>query len=185
MVDLTKILKLSEDIAVQIIKGTFVGPILIAVSPAGLMSLSILDPKMSRMDSEKKGASQAEEIADRAVDQILDYSSGRLRAFTLPLDFSLATNFQRKVLDVTAQIPFGEVLTYGGVAERIGKPKAARAVGGALGRNPIGIVVPCHRVVAHNGHLHGFSSHTGIQMKAKLLRHEGVQLQDDSVPLER
>ena len=124
-------------------------------------------------------------IADQALDQISAYVFGRLRAFTIPLDLRLATKFQKKVLDVTAHIPFGRVLTYGGVAERIGKPKAARAVGGALGRNPIGIVVPCHRVVAHNGHLHGFSSHDGIGMKAKLLRHEGVQVSMDKVPVDR
>ena len=185
MVDLEKIKALTEDFAVRIIPDIFVGPVLISVSSVGLMSLSIIPPETRNHFMEKTGSMQAEENVDLVTKQVNDYALGKLKKFSLPLDFSLATRFQQRVLYVTEKIPYGRVLTYGGVAERIGKPKAARAVGGALGRNPIGIVVPCHRVVAHNGHLHGFSSPDGIVMKAKLLRHEGLAVVDDRVVVDR
>lgn len=89
----------------------------------------------------------------------------------IPLDLHESTEFERRVYEATRHIPFGKVATYGQIAMAIGKPKAQRAVGNALGKNPIGIVVPCHRVVASNG-LGGYSG--GLEYKKKLLRHEGV-----------
>lgn len=89
----------------------------------------------------------------------------------LPVDLSGATEFERSVYEATRRIPFGKVATYGQVAKAIGKPNAQRAVGQALGKNPIGIVIPCHRVVASNG-LGGFTG--GLRGKRKLLRFEGV-----------
>lgn len=89
----------------------------------------------------------------------------------IPVDLRDATDFERSVYTATRRIPFGKVATYGQVAKAIGKPNAQRAVGQALGRNPIGIVIPCHRVVASNG-LGGFTG--GLHWKKKLLRFEGV-----------
>ena len=99
------------------------------------------------------------------------YFDRKLKKFTVPVDLEGVTDFQKKVLLVNKAIPFGKVLTYGVVDERISMPQAARAVGGALGRNPISIIIPCHRVVAHDGHLHGYSSPNGILTKALLLEH--------------
>lgn len=105
---------------------------------------------------------------------------GELRAFfrgertdlrDIPVDLGEATAFERAVYAATRRIPFGKVATYGQVAKAIGKPNAQRAVGQALGRNPIAIVIPCHRVVASNG-LGGFTG--GLHWKKKLLRFEGV-----------
>jgi methylated-DNA-[protein]-cysteine S-methyltransferase len=101
-----------------------------------------------------------------------EYFAGSRTAFDLPLDFALMKPFARKILAVTARIPFGVTSTYGEVAAEAGSPGAARAAGGALGSNPIPIVVPCHRVVARNGTLHGYTG--GLHRKQRLLELEGV-----------
>lgn len=89
----------------------------------------------------------------------------------IPVDLGDSTDFERLVYAATRRIPFGKVATYGQVARAIGKPNAQRAVGQALGKNPVAIVIPCHRVVASNG-LGGFTG--GLHWKKKLLRFEGV-----------
>ena len=88
------------------------------------------------------------------------------------LDLSNLTPFQRKVLEVVKIIPYGETRNYKWVAERIGNPKAARAVGQALKRNPYPVIIPCYRVIRSNGKLGGYSK--GIQKKRKLLKKEGA-----------
>ena len=95
------------------------------------------------------------------------YFAGEQADFPDELALSRATTFQRKVWEITRLIPYGETRTYGWVAERIGKPKAARAVGQALSRNPLPIIVPCHRVIASDGKLGGFTG--GLAMKRALL----------------
>lgn len=89
------------------------------------------------------------------------------------LDPGPATPFQRAVWDAADAIAFGQVRTYGWIADRIGCPSAARAVGSALGANPLPIIVPCHRVVCGNGSLGGFSAPGGVVLKRRLLEHEG------------
>lgn len=89
------------------------------------------------------------------------YFSGRLRAFPLALDWRLTGAFARRVLEYTATIPYGETSTYAEVAGAIGNPGAARAVGNALGSNPLPVVVPCHRVVRSDGGLGGYGGHPG------------------------
>ena len=105
--------------------------------------------------------------------QLRDYFRGELRKFDLPLDLRFATDFTRKVLDETRKIGYGKLLTYQDIASRIKKPQATRAVGNALGRNPIPIVIPCHRVIASGGGLGGFTG--GVDLKRKLLRTEGIE----------
>jgi methylated-DNA-[protein]-cysteine S-methyltransferase len=82
--------------------------------------------------------------------------------------------FQRAVLEATASVPFGHVDTYAGIARRIGKPKATRAVGNALGRNPIPVIVPCHRVIRSDASLGGYTG--GLNIKEHLLSLEGVRI---------
>jgi methylated-DNA-[protein]-cysteine S-methyltransferase len=104
-----------------------------------------------------------------------EYFEHRRTAFDLPIDWALVTPFGRRVLQATASIPFGEVSTYGRIAERAGNPKAARATGNALGSNPMPIVVPCHRVLHTGGR--GIGNYTGgVHRKEALLRLEGVLL---------
>lgn len=112
-------------------------------------------------------------LLERARDQLEAYFEGRLTRFDLPLS-PHGTAFQRKVWAAIADIPFGKVRTYGDLARDLGT--APRPLGGACGRNPIPIVIPCHRVLGMNGSLGGYSGMDGIETKEALLRHEGVPL---------
>ena len=101
--------------------------------------------------------------------QLSEYFAGRLKKFDVKLDLSALTPFQRQVLGRCARIDYGQTKTYGQLAREIDRPAAARAVGGALGRNPVPLVIPCHRVVAGNGSLGGFSAEQGVKLKRRLL----------------
>jgi methylated-DNA-[protein]-cysteine S-methyltransferase len=104
-------------------------------------------------------------------DQFAEYLQGNRTLFTFPIDF-LGTAFQISIWNALNEIPYGQTCSYSEIAERIQKPKAVRAVGTAIGANPILIVVPCHRVIGKNNTLTGYRS--GLEMKAKLLHLEGV-----------
>ncbi len=106
-----------------------------------------------------------------ALEELDAYFAGTLNRFTAPIDLRGVTDFTRRVLRATRAIPFGRLRSYGDVAQRIGSPGASRAVGGALGRNPIPIIVPCHRVIASGGRIGGFTG--GVATKRALLRIEG------------
>ena len=104
---------------------------------------------------------------DAVAHELDEYFAGRRRAFDLALDWSLCTPFARRVLGATRRIPYGQVATYGQVAERAGSPGGSRAAGNALGSNPMPIVVPCHRVVRTGGALGGYTG--GVERKELLL----------------
>jgi O-6-methylguanine DNA methyltransferase len=104
--------------------------------------------------------------------QLKDYARGRPVAFRVPLDLDAGTAFQRKVWRALQSIPRGQTRSYGWIARKIGHPRAARAVGMACGANPVPIVVPCHRVIASDGSLGGFSN--GLGWKKRLLTLETV-----------
>lgn len=104
--------------------------------------------------------------------QLRAYFAGELREFDIPLLLE-GTAFQKRVWKNLQNIPYGETISYGELAKRIGDPKAVRAVGAANGQNPIPIIVPCHRVIGSNGSLTGFGG--GIENKKKLLELEGGQ----------
>ncbi len=108
-------------------------------------------------------------VLKKAADQLRAYFAGEIQSFDLPLKAS-GTEFQRQVWRQLSLIPYGETLSYGEMARRVGDPNACRAVGAANGRNPISIVVPCHRVIGANGSLTGFGG--GIERKTKLLGFE-------------
>jgi methylated-DNA-[protein]-cysteine S-methyltransferase len=112
---------------------------------------------------------------DRVRRELDEYFAGTRKDFDLEVDLALAKPFARKILAATARIPFGATSTYGEIAAEAGSPGAARAAGGALGSNPIPIVVPCHRVLARNGTLHGYTG--GLHRKQHLLELEGVLTQ--------
>ncbi|QJE99276.1 methylated-DNA--[protein]-cysteine S-methyltransferase [Luteolibacter luteus] len=103
--------------------------------------------------------------------QLGDYFAGKLQRFTVKLDFTVGTDFQRSVWHALTTIPFGETRSYAQIAEQIGNPTAVRAVGAANGKNPISIIAPCHRVIGSNGKLTGFAG--GLEAKALLLGIEG------------
>lgn len=105
--------------------------------------------------------------------QFAQYLSGERRQFNLPLDLR-GTPFQQEVWQAVSEIPYGEIRSYGEVAARMGRPSACRATGAANGRNPLPLVIPCHRVVGSTGHLTGYGG--GLELKAWLLRLEGAEV---------
>lgn len=108
--------------------------------------------------------------------QVNEYLNGERKEFDLPLDLR-GTEFQKAVWRATTEIPFGKTCSYLDIARAIGNHQASRAVGGALNKNPVPIVVPCHRVIGKNGALVGFGG--GLPLKVEMLKLEGVQLQLD------
>jgi len=104
--------------------------------------------------------------------ELAGYSAGRVREFSVRVDLSGLPDFSRRVLERTRRIPFGETLTYGQLAAECGNVKACRAVGMVMARNPLPLVIPCHRVLAGDGSLGGFSG--GLDLKRKLLAHEAA-----------
>ena len=110
-----------------------------------------------------------------AVRALGEYLDGGRRSFDLPLDPGRLTPFRKRVYERLAEVPYGQVVSYLGIARALGVPGAARAVGQAVGANPLPIVIPCHRVVASHGELHGFGG--GLARKATLLRLEGIHVE--------
>ena len=126
-----------------------------------------------RLDGRRpEGRRDAKRVRDAAA-ELREYFAGRRREFTLELA-PVGTDFQLRVWRALAAIPYGTVRNYGDVARAIGKPGAARAVGQAVGSNPLPIVIPCHRVIASNGSIGGYSG--GLAVKHRLLAIENVVL---------
>ena len=111
-------------------------------------------------------------VLQQARAQLGEYFAGRRLSFDLPLDLSAGTGFQQAVWQALLAIPRGSTCSYGGLSAAIGKPTAVRAVGGAVGRNPLSIIVPCHRVVGADGALTGYAG--GLTRKTTLLQLEGA-----------
>jgi len=114
---------------------------------------------------------KANRITDCCKQQLKEYFQGKRKTFDVPLD-PQGTDFQKLVWQSLLKIPFGQTQTYLDIAKMVDRPKGAQAVGGANGRNPISIIVPCHRVVGTNGSLTGYAG--GIERKLWLLEHEGI-----------
>ncbi|EAR25096.1 methylated-DNA-protein-cysteine S-methyltransferase [marine actinobacterium PHSC20C1] len=112
-------------------------------------------------------------VLDEAARQLTEYFSGTRRSFELPLA-AVGTDFQRSVWHQLNQLPFGSAVSYADIGRATGRPTAGRAVGGAVGANPIPIIVPCHRVLASNQRITGYSGGDGIPTKVWLLDHEGI-----------
>jgi methylated-DNA-[protein]-cysteine S-methyltransferase len=123
------------------------------------------------------------------IQELRLYLQRQLSRFTIPIDWRfVAGDFQRRVLQLTSRISYGQVYTYGEIAKKLGKPKSSQAVGQALGANPLPILIPCHRVVASGGKLGGFSGRPdedGLNLKRRLLQLEGVRWSDKGKQLTR
>ncbi len=131
-----------------------------------------LDLKAQSSEPWQRGESACLEAARR---QLLDYLDGKRHTFEIPLDLSQGTVFQRQVWRALQRVPYGKLRSYQWIAARVGGRQYARAVGNAVGANPIPIVIPCHRIVAQDASLGGFSG--GLSMKRKLLSLEGTLTQ--------
>jgi methylated-DNA-[protein]-cysteine S-methyltransferase len=156
-------------------------------TPLGMLLLARTDRGLCRIEYDPEAERGVETLARRfgrrvlrapgALDdarrQLDEYFEGRRQAFELDLDLGLATKpFSRRVLEQLARVPYGEVTTYGELAAQAGAPRAARAVGTVMNRNPIPIVLPCHRVVGASGSLVGYGG--GLPRKEALLRLESA-----------
>ncbi len=172
-----------------------VGDIGIRFSQRGLMELDISQIYRDRLASTVQDSAAkhrwkiiSTEIIDLAqlkdatlndiltvtIAELIAYFSGSLKVFTAPIYFDIGTPFQRTVWHSLQTIPYGEVVSYKAIAERIGNANAVRAVGGANGKNPLPIMIPCHRVIQANGALGGYSG--GVHIKQALLTLEGLPL---------
>jgi len=126
---------------------------------------------MQFSDEVGKNSQCNSEIISTCKEQLDQYFDGKLKKFTIPLAFVRGTDFQRSVWKALESIPYGETRSYKDIAKQIGNPKAVRAVGGANNKNPIGIVIPCHRVIGSSGKLVGYAG--GLYKKEMLLKLEG------------
>src|SRR5690554_1060541 len=119
-------------------------------------------------------------VLERAAKQLAQYFAGKRRTFDLPLA-PVGTEFQRQVWAGLSSIPWGEAWSYGELGATTGRATAGRAVGGAVGSNPLPIVIPCHRVLASDGKITGYSGGNGVPTKVSLLEHEGIPYRLPSV----
>jgi methylated-DNA-[protein]-cysteine S-methyltransferase len=152
------------------------GPLYIAASARGLRNVDFGVSEAEFIKSLDPLARTARDSAALAsiAEQLQAYFAGTRLRFDAPLDLDQLTPFQASVLQTARRIPPGSVWTYGRVARTLGKPQASRAVGQALGRNPVPIVIPCHRVIASDGSLGGYSGGGGLESKRFLLQLEGA-----------
>lgn len=145
-------------------------------SPIGVVTVIANDVGVCRvsfgdLDIDVNGTSVADAIVTLAVLQLREYFDGQRTDFNVPIDRSERLGFRGEVLTALEHVPFGATVTYGQLAVRAGRPKAARAVGTAMATNPIGIIVPCHRVLPSGGGIGQFGG--GVPAKEWLLRREG------------
>ena len=149
-------------------------------SPLGRLELLALGGKVVGIEIERHGKlthdsepEKSSPVLDKARKQLGEYFAGKRKSFQVPVSLE-GTEFQRSVWSAVDGIPFGQVLSYGEVGHETGRPTAGRAVGGAVGANPVPIIIPCHRVLAADGRITGYSGGNGIETKAWLLDHEGI-----------
>ena len=160
------------------------GVISLVAGDSGLQQVafvSLKELKKMRGEVEEEPSLLGLETIGTLLSEMNAYLFGLRKAFSIRIDWQVLPPFQRSVLEMTNQIPYGEIRTYGALAEELGKLGAARAVGKALGDNPMPIIIPCHRVVDATNHLRGYSAPNGIQTKAFLLNLEGHQIGGDRV----
>lgn len=157
---------------------TPIGKLLVAVTPRGVCEIAFdpdveatLERLAGTFGARVLGAAEPVEPLRRELDE---YFQGKRRAFDVAVDLTGATSFHREVLSCLATVRYGTTTTYGQLAERVSRPRAARAIGGAMNRNPVPIVLPCHRVVGASGALTGYAG--GLEVKSRLLALEGVSL---------
>lgn len=152
------------------------GPLFAAVNRQGLCALDFGRREidfLGRLDPQARLERNPTAVRD-VMAQLREYFAGDRSIFNLPVDLSELTSFHRSVLETTCRIAPGHVWTYHRLAEELGKPHSSRPVGQALARNPVPIIIPCHRVIASDGNLRGYSGGSGLKAKQWLLELEGA-----------
>lgn len=168
-----KLISKKQEVSQYKIISSPVGPITLVANSVALLGLEWgEDISIITEDWFPTTSDQGSPILQRAEDQLNEYFSGKRSAFDIPLE-PKGTVFQKQVWQQLLKIPYGQHITYGEQARYLGRPTAARAVGAANGKNPIGIIIPCHRVIGASGHLTGFAG--GLGIKRQLLELEGVR----------
>jgi len=166
------------DVAFDVLDDTPVGKLLVGVSDRGLCRVHFdPDPERELDDLARRFGPRvlrSPKAVDRAKLELDEYFSGRRHGFDLALDLRGTPDFYQRVLAELAEVPYGTTTTYGALAALVGTPKAARAIGTVMNRNPVPIVLPCHRVVGASGSLTGYGG--GLERKEWLLRLEGALL---------
>ena len=157
--------------AVRIIE-TPIGRVAVGATDKGVADIEILADERARTAFENSAVAGSH--AADAARQLTEYFEDSRRDFKVPLDLE-GTKFQRSVWDQVGQIEHGEKRSYGEIAASLGKPMAARAVGGAVGANPVPIIIGCHRVLGTSNSLTGYSGGEGLKTKLWLLKHEGIE----------
>jgi methylated-DNA-[protein]-cysteine S-methyltransferase len=168
------------------------GPIHVAATDAGIVALEVMTPTDAFLEglsrrgleptSERAGSTNRHDVLARAIVELEAYLRGEPRPLDLSIDLGPRRAWDRDVLGGVRGVPWGRVSTYGRIARRIGRPGAARAVGGAVGRNPIGLFIPCHRVIAGDGTIGGYGGawygtrEAMLAVKRELLAIEGIEL---------
>lgn len=168
---------------VQSQTATPLGTVRLAASPTGLCGLWFDGQRHlpAQLDGPEAWAQAPDHpLLCQAAEQLRQYLLGKRRHFDLPLDLGGGTAFQQAVWQALLRIPPGRTTSYGALGREIGRPAAVRAVGAAVGRNPLSLVVPCHRVLGGDGSLTGYAG--GLERKAALLRLEGALPSDTKVP---
>jgi methylated-DNA-[protein]-cysteine S-methyltransferase len=164
----------------DILPDTPIGPVYVSVGAEGLAAVALGGSEADFVAQLRRlgvqGAMRSSERTRQVRTQIEEYFRGERERFDCPVDLSQLTGFHRQVLLAAARIPRGSVMTYGGLARTLGMPRSARAVGRALATNPVPLVIPCHRVIASDGSLGGYSARGGVSTKLRLLRFEGAPL---------
>jgi len=150
-----------------------VGELFVASTARGLCRISYWPGGMEESLARTFGPRVLRSPLDDVRRELEEYFEGERREFDLPIDLRVAP-FHADVLAELARVPYGRTETYGALAAKVGRPKAARAVGTVMNRNPIPIVLPCHRIVGANGSLTGYAG--GLDVKLRLLQHEGAML---------
>lgn len=146
-----------------------IGNLLLTANGRSLTGLHMQAQKYFPSLNEDWQESEELEVLQQTQAQLAEYFAHQRQQFDLPIE-SVGTKFQKKVWHLLQEIPFGATISYGTLAKMVGNPNASRAVGAANGRNPLGIVIPCHRVIASNGALTGYAG--GVDRKQWLLQHE-------------
>lgn len=152
---------------------TPIGALTVFASPLGVCRIDF-GPSEETEETSVDGGASAIDHLDAAIAQLDEYFRGDRRTFTVPIDRSDRQGFRGEVLHALEQVRYGEVVSYGELARRAGRGRAARAVGSAMATNPIPILVPCHRVIRSGGHLGHYGA--GPEAKRRLLELEGVAL---------
>jgi methylated-DNA-[protein]-cysteine S-methyltransferase len=173
--------KLHEKLAYKLVASP-IGMLKLVASTKGLVAILWENDKPRRVRLAGEVEEALHPVLVRTEIELSEYFAGKRDKFSVPLDMR-GTTFQKQVWQALLAIPFGETRTYSNLANRLGNPAATRAVGAANGRNPIAIVVPCHRVIGATGSLTGFAG--GLQAKAHLLNLEGANIRKLSVVVDK